>query len=114
MSTDMSATIPALLVLAAAALWWHGWIQALERARVLARNFCHHQQWQFLDQTVSLRQVRVTRGERGLVLIRTWRFEFSADGSQRLSGGLITVGADPLRIWADGPEGRVIQQLGRA
>lgn len=113
MSGDLSATIPALLVLAALALWWHGWIQALDRARALAGDFCRNQQWQLLDQTVSLRGMRISRGERGLLLVRNWRFEFSADGSQRLSGGLITAGARPLRIWGDGPDGRVIVELGR-
>ncbi|MFU8877963.1 MAG: DUF3301 domain-containing protein [Wenzhouxiangellaceae bacterium] len=113
MSGDLSATIPALLVLAALVLWWHGWIQALERARVIAGNFCRKQHWQLLDQTVSLRGIRIARGERGLLLVRSWRFEFSTDGSQRLSGGLITAGVRPLRVWGDGPDGRVIEELVR-
>lgn len=103
--------IPFALLMAAAGLWWHASVQALDRARACARDFCRRQQWQLLDQTVSLRALRPVRGARGLCLRRHYAFEFSADRQQRLAGGLITLGSRPVRIWADGPEGRVIEDL---
>ena len=108
---DATTLIPAALVLAGVLLWWHGSIRALDRARDLARRFCERQQWQLLDQTVSLRGVRPTRGPRGLHLLRTWHFEFSADKTHRMRGGVVTVGDRPTRIWADGPDGRVIEDF---
>lgn len=103
--------IPLALLMGAVGLWWHASVQALDRARDCAREFCRRQQWQLLDQTVSLRAARPVRCGRGLRLRRHYVFDFSADRQQRLAGGLITLGTRPVRIWADGPEGRVIEDL---
>lgn len=103
--------IPALLLLGALGLWWHASIQALDRARQVARNFCGRQHWQLLDQTVSIQSRYVRRGGYGLEMVRRYRFDFCPDGSSRMAGGLLMQGSRPLRIWADGPDGKVVEEL---
>jgi len=104
--------IPLALLFGALLLWWHASVRALDRARELARAFCRRQHWQLLDQTVSLRGLRPMRDTRGLCVARTFGFEFSADRSSRMRGGIRIHGTRAVRIWADGPDGRVIEELG--
>lgn len=113
MSDPSTSVIPALLLLGALGLWWHASVQALDRARQVARNFCQRQQWQLLDQTVSIQSRYVQRGGLGLQMVRRYRFDFCPDGSNRLPGGVLMRGGRPLRIWADGPDGKVVEELGR-
>lgn len=103
--------IPALLVLGAVVLWWHASVNALDRARRAAGAFCRRQDWQLLDQTVRIVARAPRRGGAGWVLMRRYRFDFSADGESRCPGGVVMFGSRPHRIWADGPNGRVIEDL---
>ena len=112
MSGSGTSVIPALLLLAALGLWWHASVQALDRARHVARRFCQRQQWQLLDQTVSIQSTYARRGGLGLELVRRYRFDFCPDGTSRMPGGVLMRGGRPLRIWADGPEGKVLEELG--
>jgi len=109
MNGSIGSVIPALLVLSAALLWWHSSVNALDRARSIARAFCQRQDWQFLDQTVSITSLRPRRAETGWILMRAYRFEFSPDGGSRCRGGVMLNGRRPVRIWADAPEGRLIE-----
>ena len=111
MNDPASSVIPALLLLGAVGLWWHASTQALDRARQVARNFCQRQRWQLLDQTVSIQSTYARRGGYGLELVRRYRFDFCPDGSSRMPGGVLMRGSQPLRIWADGPDGKVVEEL---
>ncbi|MGK7295796.1 MAG: DUF3301 domain-containing protein [Candidatus Wenzhouxiangella sp. M2_3B_020] len=113
MNGASAPVIPALLLLGAIALWWHASVQALDRARNVARTFCRRQDWQLLDQTVSIQSRAPVRGGFGWTLVRRYRFDFCPDGRSRMPGGLLMQGNRPLRIWADGPEGRVVEEVGR-
>jgi len=104
--------MPALLVLGALGLWWHASVQALDRARQVAHSFCKRQQWQLLDQTVSVQSTYARRGGLGLQLVRRYRFDFCPDGTNRMPGGVLMRGSQPLRVWADGPDGKVVEELG--
>ncbi|NKI34232.1 DUF3301 domain-containing protein [Wenzhouxiangella sp. XN79A] len=103
-----------MLVLGAVALWWAGAVAARDRAIAAARGLCREQGWQLLDETVALNRLRPVRGERGLLLERRYRFEFSTDGGERSVGGLNLRGPNVTLRWAETPEGRLIEQrLGR-
>ncbi len=101
----MDAALGALLLIAALALWWHGSIQARDRARDLARAFCERQGWQLLDQTVALSLVRPVRVDDGWRIRRRYRFDFSPDGGARSSGELSLLGHRLETIAARLPEG---------
>lgn len=111
MTGDPAALIPLLLAFAAVLLWWHAAVRSLDRARDAALAICTRNGWQLLDQTVTLRSIRISRGARGLCLVRRYRFEFSADRQSRLPGGVTTAAGHATEIWADGPEGRVIESI---
>lgn len=112
MSRDPTSLIPLLLLFGAILLWWHAAVRSLDRARDAAHAICSRNGWQLLDQTVALRSIRFRRGDRGLFLVRSYRFEFSADRESRLPGGVTTRAGRPTEIWADGPDGRVIENIG--
>lgn len=82
-----------LLVAAGLAWFWHDSMRARERAVRLGRDTCQRQNLQFLDDTVALDSISVVRRAGGsLVLRRTYRFEFSDTGNNRLKGAITLAG----------------------
>lgn len=91
--------IPILALLSLAALWLSS-MEARERARSHASRLCEQANLQLLDQTVSLRRLRLRRpAGRSLRLQREYGFEVSSDGSNRLPGQLRLVGYE-LQGWS--------------
>lgn len=63
--------------------------EAYETARVLGRGLCTERNLQWLDTSVYQTRVRFARNSSGrLGLIRTFRFDFSENGANRLTGSL--------------------------
>lgn len=92
-----------LLLLAGIGLIVWFWLQSL-RARELAirtaHDLCRHQGLQLLDATVSLSSLRPRRSAQGhLALLRTYQFEYSADGTARQMGFVLLLG---LRVESAG------------
>ncbi len=104
----MDSAIGLLLALAGAVLWWYSAIQARDRARDVAREFCKRQGWQLLDQTVSLAAMRPTRVDDRLCWRRRYRFDYSPDGGRRQRGELQLAGNRLERITAEFEDGRRI------
>jgi len=94
-----------LLALAAAALFWLSAVNARDRARELARNFCQRQGWQLLDQTVALRSLRPVRTSGGIRWQRRYRFDFSPEGTGRRKGELTLRGGRVIRVWGELEDG---------
>lgn len=92
------STIPALLILATLGAWWSAATRAREFAREYARAFCQRQEWQLLDQTVSLGFMRPMRHNGRLQWRRIYRFEFSATGGDRRRGEVIMFGHQLARL----------------
>jgi hypothetical protein len=104
--TSFEEAFGALLLLAAIALYWASAVNARDRARVHARDFCRRQNWQLLDQTVTLAALRPARSDRGtLQWQRRYRFDFSPDGGQRRSGELVLKGTRLASIWGELEDG---------
>ena len=53
------------------------------------RQYCEDMGWQFLDETVSLKSLRLSRTAHGWVLVRRYEFDFSPDGLHRQRGELL-------------------------
>lgn len=82
-----------------AAWFWFDSISARERAISSSRELARRCGLQLLDETVACRRLRFGRNSRGrLQLMRTYEFEVSASGSERLSCQLVLLGAD-LQSW---------------
>jgi hypothetical protein len=82
------------LSLAALGWFWFDSLRALEVARNAGKRACNSAGVQFLDDTVAGIALALGRDEMGRrVLRRTYRFEFSDTGDNRLEGRLILLGA---------------------
>ena len=84
---------------------WHSGRQAHERVVRIARTVCRELDVQLLDDTVALRRIRMHRRRHGLELTRTYRFEFSADGSGRDSGEVTLNGLRLEWVRIEHPDG---------
>lgn len=88
----MDLALPALLLLGVGLLW-HSALGAREAARRHARRLCAAANLQLLDETVSLERMRPQRDDRGgWSWRRTYAFEVSSTGSDRLRGSLHMLG----------------------
>lgn len=83
-----------LLLLAALAGFWLDSLRALETARNAGKRACNSAGVQFLDDTVTVTSLALRRNAAGqMVIRRTYRFEFSDTGDNRLEGTLVLLGA---------------------
>lgn len=84
-----------ILLISLGVLFWF-WVNTLTvRDRVIdaVRTTCRNQNLQLLDGTVALQRVSVMRSHRGhMTLRRTFLFAYSADGVERRTGFVITLG----------------------
>ncbi len=89
--------MPTLLILmllfAAGFFYWSAARGAAERAETVGRNACRAAGVQWLDQTVHADGLRLRRGHDGrLGFERSFRFEYSIDGSDRHAGRMVLRG----------------------
>ncbi|UHQ19624.1 DUF3301 domain-containing protein [Lysobacter sp. KIS68-7] len=89
----MPSLLFVMIVAASAFAFWSAGRAAAERAEALGRDACRAANVQWLDQTVHAAGLRLKRGENGwLGFERTFRFEYSYDGSDRHIGRLVLRG----------------------
>lgn len=105
MSAALETPLTAILILAAACLWWLSAIRARDRARSVAADFCQRHGWQLLDQTVALSWMWPARAQDRMSWRRRYRFDFSPDGGGRKSGEVTLLGDRAVSITAELPEG---------
>jgi hypothetical protein len=100
----------ALLLLVAAAGWfWNDSLRARERMLETCARLCRELKLQFLDETVALARLGVTRGTRGsLEITRDYVFEFSGTGQDRWQGRATLAGRRVVTVQFDHPEGVTI------
>lgn len=103
--SGLEGPLGALLALAGVVLFWISAVNARDRARELARDFCRRQGWQLLDQTVALKSLRPVRTTDGIRWRRRYRFDFSPDGAGRRKGELTLTRGRLVRIWAELEDG---------
>ena len=83
-----------ILLLAAGVWFWLDSLRSLETARGAGKRACLSAGVQFLDDTVTVTALAFKRTARGqLVIRRTYHFEFSDTGDNRLEGTLVLLGA---------------------
>ena len=91
--------IVALVVLLAAGWFWSDSMHAREVAIDAGRRACDAENVQFLDWSVALRKIRLSRDEEGRrKLQRTYEFEFSETGNNRLRGSVTLIGRQLLAL----------------
>ncbi|MBX2836516.1 MAG: DUF3301 domain-containing protein [Gammaproteobacteria bacterium] len=88
-----------LLPIGGAVLWWNG-VRAKELAVAHARKACRTEQLQFLDQTVALKRLRLSRSESGASCFqRVFEFEFTLEGAHRDRGTVELKGFSLVRVF---------------
>jgi hypothetical protein len=95
----MLGTWIALLVVAAIIWAWLDALGARERAVRYGRELCREAGVQLLDQTVSLKRLRIGRRDGLPAFVRRYGFEVSLDGSDRHRGHLDIAG-NRLEAWS--------------
>ncbi len=89
--TSMSALSGILLIVLA--IWfWLDSARAREMATAICAKACEMRGVQFLDQTVALRHIGISRTDGGMRLRRTFRFDFSEEGVTRHTGHIVMIG----------------------
>jgi hypothetical protein len=87
--------LAAIVLIAAAMLFWVDSLRARERALAAGRAACESYGLQFLDETVAFAGLRFARDAEGrLRLRRTYTFEFSDTGNNRRNGAIVILGAE--------------------
>ncbi len=83
-----------LLVLTVGIAWfWFDSLKAREIGILAARNACHAEGLQFLDETVVGNSLSLARDDGGLFrLCRVYTFEYSDNGDNRSSGSVTLLG----------------------
>lgn len=91
----MPSLLILMLLVAAGFFYWSAARAAAERAEAVGRNACRAAGVQWLDQTVHADGLRLRRGRDGrLGLERSFRFEYSLDGSDRHVGRMVLRGGE--------------------
>ena len=91
--------LSAILFLIACGWFWMDSLRARDAALDAARRACDAENVQLLDWTVAVRKLRLARDEEGRVkLRRTYEFEFSDNGNNRIDGSLTLLGRQLLAI----------------
>ena len=91
-----------ILLLALLAWFWYDSVRARESAVTAAARACNAIQAQLLDQTVSLTQLRASRGSDGrLGLRRRYEFELSHDRQQRSRGHVMLLSQHVYNVHLD-------------
>jgi hypothetical protein len=83
-----------IILLFSAIIWyWYDSLRANEAATRSAEQICQTQNCQFLDGTVAVQSIRLTRCQAGhMCLKRTFQFEYSSDYDSRMTGFIIMTG----------------------
>lgn len=105
---SISEILALLLIVGAAWFWWDT-LRTRERAQHIAMMACRQAGVQFLDGTVALKRIGLTRNEQGrLKPLRYYAFEFSDTGAERRAGTVILAGMARKYLHMDLPEGPTI------
>lgn len=74
-------------------IYWLSAIRAKELATQQAKSACEKVQVEFLDETVSIKKVRLRRNLHGhMVFYREYQFEFTSTGEHRYKGRVALLG----------------------
>ena len=96
-------------LLAGLVWFWADSARAREHMLNRCRGLCEELDFQLLDQTVSLKKLRLERSLRGNVELRRWYvFEYSIDGADRWQGSAQLRGREVESIHMEHPRGPII------
>ena len=91
--------LAALFIFLAAGWFWLDSLRARDAALDCARRACEAEGVQLLDWTVAMKRIRLGRDEEGRRgFQRTYEFEFSDTGNNRIEGSITVIGQQLLAL----------------
>jgi hypothetical protein len=91
--------LAALFIFLAGAWFWLDSLRARDVALDGARRACEAEGVQLLDWTVAMKRIRLGRDEEGRRgFQRTYEFEFSDTGNNRIGGSITVIGRQMLAL----------------
>jgi len=101
----MGFEIIALVLFLSGGWFWIDSMRAREVALEAGRRACDAEGVQFLDWTVAVGRLRISRaGDGRLRIRRTYEFEFSDTGNNRLKGSITLLGSQLVALHLASPE----------
>lgn len=98
-----------ILFLALIAWFWLNSIRAKEIALQASAEACKQIEVQFLDQTASLKKLRINRDRNGrMIFERIYSFDFSRDRETRVQGLVTIIGQRVTKVLLDEESGTTI------
>jgi hypothetical protein len=89
-----------LAIFLLAGWFWMDTMRAREVALDAGRRACAAENVQFLDWTVAVRKMGLARDDEGRVRIRrTYEFEYSDTGDNRLKGAVTLIGSQLVAVY---------------
>lgn len=111
--TGTALAIVLLFLVTATFLFWNDSLRARDRMLETCARVCRELKLQFLDETVALDSLRLTRSARGWPeFVRVYSFEFSGTGNDRWQGRATLSGRRVLSVQFDHPQGVTILGAG--
>lgn len=98
------STLNLLLLLMLLIWFWRDSLRVREIATRISRTACSSHGVQFLDQTVALRRISLRWLRVGLKFRRVYEFDYSLEGSGRLTGYIVMLGTETETLRIDLPE----------
>lgn len=103
------ASLLIILFLGLLAWFWLNSIRAKEIAMQASATACKQIEVQFLDQTASLKKIKVSRNKNGrMTLERTFSFDFSRDRETRVQGFVTIIGQKVTQVLLNEDSGMTI------
>jgi len=93
---------PLLLIVFLVWLWFDS-TRSHELAVQITSRLCLKHDVQLLDETVALRRLGVSWPREGLRLKRTYRFDYTIEGTERRTGSLVLLGSRLATYQIDSP-----------
>lgn len=103
----MDEALVLLVVLGAALGLWTWSITGRDRVIAISAEICRELRMQRLDDSVTLRAIRLVREPR-FALERRYEFEFSLNGLDRRRGSVVLHGAALVHASVDMPDGTLV------
>jgi hypothetical protein len=105
------ADITLLLFIALLVWLWFDSTRSHELAIKLTSSLCLKHDVQLLDETVALRRLGISWPREGLRLKRTYRFDYTIEGTERRTGSLVLLGSRLATYHVDSPSQETVVSI---
>ena len=103
--------ITPLLLIAFLVWFWFDSTRSHELAVQITSRLCLKHDVQLLDETVALRRLGVSWPREGLRLKRTYRFDYTIEGTERRTGSIVLLGSRLAAYHIDSPSQETVVSI---